>query len=192
MKKRVKDLNNKFRVLLTEVLPYELPLEISNKYFYENMQNKDLNGWFCDFMKQDSNSGLYIPFNYYVRRNGGKKSRLLSIMHPMVQLKVVDFYEKYDEYMLYLCSISPFSLRHIEKKAQCMFLSEELSAKAEAENEDGKIELDKDVSDYDETNYKSYFTYKDYDMSFKFYEGFEYFRIEQKFRFLRTLVFCNT
>lgn len=185
MKKKIKDLNNKFRVLLTEVLPYELPLVISNQYFYENMQNEDLYKWFCNFMK--SNTGLYIPFNYYVRRNGGKKSRLLSIMHPIVQLDVVDFYESFDDYMLYLCSISPFSLRHIEKKAQCMFLADEAIDKSDLDSGNSKIEMDKDVSDYDETKYKSYFTYKDYDMSFRFFEGFEYFRIEQKFRFLRTL-----
>ena len=33
------NLNNKYRVLLTEVLPYELPLVLNNEAFYENMQD---------------------------------------------------------------------------------------------------------------------------------------------------------
>lgn len=35
-------LNNKYRVLLTEVLPYELPLMLNNDAFYENMQDESL------------------------------------------------------------------------------------------------------------------------------------------------------
>lgn len=181
MKKHIEDLNNKFRVLLTEVLPYELPLIMSNQQFYNNMQNEELALWFRGYFK----SSIYIPFNYYVRRNGGKKSRLLSIMHPYVQLNVADFYEKYGDYMIYLCNISPFSLRHIDKTAKCMFLAEGIENNFEEEGE--RIEVDKDINDYDETKYKSYFTYKDYDISYKFYESFDYLRIEQKFRLLRTL-----
>lgn len=183
MKKNIDDLNNKYRVLLTEVLPYELPLVMTNQQFYNNMQDKTLSAWFYEYVKPKS--GLYIPFNYYVRQNGGKKSRLLSVMHPFVQLNVVDFYQKFDEYMIYLCNISPFSLRHIDKKAKCMFLIEEAK---ETSNEEGEhIEIDKDITDYDETKYKSYFTYKDYDRSYKFYDSLEYLRIEQKFKYLRTL-----
>ena len=36
------NLNNKYRVLLTEVLPYELPLMLDNEGFYLNMQNEGL------------------------------------------------------------------------------------------------------------------------------------------------------
>ena len=181
MNKKIKNLNNKYRVLLTEVLPYELPLVMTNQQFYNNMQDKALAKWFYEYVKSD----LYIPLNYYVRRNGGKKSRLLSVMHPHVQLDVVDFYQKFDEYMIYLCSISPFSLRHINKIAKCMFPAEETKEIPDDEGE--RIEIDKDITDYDETMYKSYFTYRDYDMSYKFYDGLEYLRLEQKFRHLRTL-----
>ena len=36
------NLNNKYRVLLTEVLPYELPLMLDNGGFYLNMQDQHL------------------------------------------------------------------------------------------------------------------------------------------------------
>lgn len=181
MKKGIKNLKNKYRVLLTEVLPYELPLVMTNQQFYENMQDEDLALWFRDYLKAD----LYIPLNYYVRRNGGEKSRLLSVMHPCVQLDVADFYEKYDEYMIYLCGISPFSLRHIDRTAKCMFLAE--NTENAEENEYEHNESEKEIADSGENEYKSYFTYKDYDISYKFYESFDYLRIEQKFKFLRTL-----
>ena len=166
---------------MTEVLPYELPLLMSNQKFYNNMQDKELARWFREYFCSKD----YIPFNYYVRRNGGKKSRLLSVMHPYVQLEVAEFYEKFGDYMIYLCNISPFSLRHIDKIAKCMFLAGDIDGNVDEEGE--HVEIDKDINDYDETKYKSYFTYKDYDFSYKFYESFEYLRIEQKFRFLRTL-----
>ena len=34
------DLNNKYRVLLTEVLPYELPLMLDNEAFYLSIYNR--------------------------------------------------------------------------------------------------------------------------------------------------------
>ena len=43
-----RNLNNKYRVLLTEVLPYELPLVLNNEAFYENMQNESLRKTFFD------------------------------------------------------------------------------------------------------------------------------------------------
>ena len=44
--KQPNDLNNKYRVLLTEVLPYELPLVLNNEAFYENMQDDVLHNLF--------------------------------------------------------------------------------------------------------------------------------------------------
>ena len=44
--KQVINLNNKYRVLLTEVLPYELPLFLNNEAFYANMQNTSCINYF--------------------------------------------------------------------------------------------------------------------------------------------------
>ena len=103
------NLDNKYRVLLTEVLPYELPFRLNNDAFYENMQNKELKASFDEAVKNKKE--WTIPFDYYVRRSNSKKSRKLSVMHPRTQLACVDFYEKYADYMLYLCSNNPFSIR---------------------------------------------------------------------------------
>lgn len=120
------DLNNKFRVLLTEVLPYELPLMLNNEAFYKNMLDEKLR---CLFMKVFNGSvkpgDWTIPFDYNIKRMGGERSRKLSLMHPITQLDCVEHYAKYDEYMIHLCSRSPYSIRHIDKKAKCVFPPEE-------------------------------------------------------------------
>ena len=91
--KPVKDLNNKYRVLLTEVLPYELPLTLNNEAFYENMQDANLNKLFIEICNYAVKKKEWtIPFDYNIRRVGGEKSRKLSLIHPMTQLDCVDHY----------------------------------------------------------------------------------------------------
>ena len=178
------DLNNKYRVLLTETLPYELPLSLNNDSFYENMLNEDLhsffNGVFSDITKDYT-----IPFDYNVRRFNGVKSRKLSLMHPALQLKVADFYEKNDGYLLKLCAKSPFSLRYIASKARCIFpieMNEDNDEEDDGVNsEERKIEM-KQLEI--EKRYRSYFTYKRYDLMYKFFNSGDNLRLEQKYRYL--------
>lgn len=188
--KQSNDLNNKYRVLLTEVLPYELPLVMNNEAFYENMQDESL----CNLFKSVFNNIIpskdrwTIPFDYSVRRVGGEKSRKLSIVHPFTQLDCVDHYEKYDEYMLSLCSHSPFSIRYISKKTKCVFPpEEETDEEIEVLPEDAggqEIELDNSTI---EKRYRSYYSYKKYDLAYKYFESGDNLRLEQKFRHMMTL-----
>lgn len=171
------NLDNKYRVLLTEVLPYELPFRLNNDAFYENMQNKELKASFDEAVKNKKE--WTIPFDYYVRRSNSKKSRKLSVMHPRTQLACVDFYEKYADYMLYLCSNNPFSIRYISKKAQCVFMSEDKDEEDVAENDD-ELHVEQ-ADDNVETKYRSYFQYERYGLIYKFFSSGDYLRLEQKF-----------
>ena len=188
--KQVNDLNNKYRVLLTEVLPYELPLVLNNESFYENLQDDNLRNLFVGVFNNiiTNKERWTIPFDYNVRRVGGEKSRKLSLMHPFTQLDCVNHYEKYDEYMLNLCSHSPFSIRYISKKAKCVFPPEEDS---DGENEDLPEEATGQVIEMDnnsiEKHYRSYFSYKKYDLAYKFFESGDSLRLEQKFSHMMTL-----
>lgn len=129
-----------------------------------------------------------IPFDYNVRRIGGEKSRKLSLLHPLTQLDCVDHYEKYDEYMLNLCSHSPFSIRFISKKAKCIFPPEDEGGAnndtAQDEEMEQVIELDNNEI---EKRYRSYFSYKKYDLAYKFFESADNLRLEQKFSHMMTL-----
>ena len=89
------NLNNKYRVLLTEVLPYELPLMLDNGGFYLNMQDESLQKIFKETFVGKLKDWT-IPYDYSVRKYGGDKSRKLSLMHPYTQLQCVDFYAKHD------------------------------------------------------------------------------------------------
>lgn len=178
------NLNNKYRVLLTEVLPYELPLMLDNEGFYKNMQDKELCKSFNDVFNGKVKDWT-IPYDYSVRKYGGGKSRKLSIMHPLTQLQCVDFYEKYDNYMLSLCSNSPFSIRHIAKRAKCIFTKEKCE---DVEEQPKRIEiLDDEIEKY----YRSYFSYKRYDIMYKFFNSGDYLRLEQKYTHLMKMDIAN-
>ena len=187
--KRVINLNNKYRVLLTEVLPYELPLFLNNEAFYANMQDNELYKLFHEiFNNIVKKSDWTIPFDYNIRRIGGETSRKLSLIHPLTQLACVDHYEKYDEYMISLCSHSPFSIRYISQKAKCVFSSEEATA---ANNEAQEEETERNVLELNNSEidkqYRSYFSYKKYDLAYKFFESGDNLRLEQKFSHMMTL-----
>jgi hypothetical protein len=180
------NLNNKYRVLLTEVLPYELPLMLDNEGFYLNMQDESLQKIFKETFVGKLKDWT-IPYDYSVRKYGGDKSRKLSLMHPYTQLQCVDFYAKHDNYMLSLCSNSPFSIRYIEKRAKCIFKKED------DENEVAQSYL-KRVEIFDdeiEKYYRSYFMYKQYDMMYKFFISGDYLRLEQKHSHLMKMDIAN-
>lgn len=173
------DLNNKYRVLLTEVLPYELPLMLDNEFFYLNMQDEEMRKIFCETF-QGKLRGWTIPFDYSIRKYGGDKSRKLSLMHPFAQLQCVEFYCNYDYYMLSLCSRSPFSIRYISDCAKCVFQAEEIETN-DTQKEQNRVEI---IDDEIEKRYRSYFIYKRYDMMYKFFTSGDYLRLEQKYTHL--------
>lgn len=173
------NINNQYRVLLTEVLPYELPLMLDNEGFYLNMQDENLQKIFKEAFVGNLKNWT-IPFDYSVRRYGGDKSRKLSLIHPFTQLQCTKFYTDYDYYMLSLCSNSPFSIRYIADRAKCIFKEEETEA-LNAQNQQKRIEV---LDDEIEKRYRSYFSYKRYDMMYKFFTSGDYLRLEQKYTHL--------
>ena len=164
------DLDTKFRVLLTETLPYELPIIWDNSGYVRSLRTTDIALFIKDLF---STGNIYIPFQYKIRQKGGEKSRDLHIVHPVVQMKWCDLYNDYDEYMIYLCSRSPFSIRHIDAKNNYIIKLDD---------------VEDDTSDLYEYNwnklYKQYYTYKDFDVMYQFYESGDYIRLEQKYRYM--------
>lgn len=175
-------MKNKYRTLLSEVLPYETPLFFDNVGFYahlvtERIQEEDLKNLF----KTDK---VYtIPFNYKVQRNARKGSRALSVIHPISQLDVVDFYNNYDLSFLQATNDSPFSLRYINAIAKLYY-----DASKELIIERSQPEKELDTDNYEQTKeYVSYFTYRSIDRMYKFFNGMPLFRLEQKYSMMRKL-----
>jgi hypothetical protein len=191
------------RVLLTEVLPYEVPLFFSNRSFFDfvNQHSVDLSiegkgfkyvtktcepavlaavklllGW--GNSKEDVISARSTPFNYKINHKEND-FRFLSLMHPRSQLLSVTFYEKYQDLILYYCSVSPYSLRSPYRVAKFVNYRDRthnrLLSKSEASDR-----VEEDGVEY--KSLKSYFSYKKYSNIYKFYESYKYHRCEKKYK----------
>src|SRR5258705_12329525 len=114
------DKNDVNRVLLTEILPYEVPMLFSNDGLYMLLISKKHTHFFEKIKKEHYG----IPFNYEIAKSNDKDTRCLSIIHPINQLDFIDFYQKYDSVIIHLCSKSPFSLRKIKKIAKYSYSSD--------------------------------------------------------------------
>ncbi|WP_298768212.1 antiviral reverse transcriptase Drt3b [uncultured Shewanella sp.] len=168
------DTKDKLRTLLTDVLPYELPLWFSNFSMYQRFSTpahlktyQTVSG--LNFSK---NAGVYIPLDYHVCRGGNKTPRTLSIMHPVAQLKVCDFYEKYDDLIEYYCTKSKYSLRHPYRK----------STKFYGKVQNGvKVAEGVESADEERIVSSSYFKYKKYPFLYRFFESYDYHKLEKQF-----------
>lgn len=171
---------DKYRTVLTEILPYEVPLLFSNYGFYGVLKSDSQR---AIFEKQfdtivSGKAGWYIPFNYRIRKYTSGKSRLLSIIHPKEQLEVVEFYEKNAKYLLYLCNRSPLSIRYINNISKCTF-----------EKTDNKVP--DDVDEYEEMQivkcFRNYFNYEKFDFLYKFFDSIDFTHLESKYKYCMTL-----
>lgn len=123
-------------------------------------------------------NSVFYPFQFNVAHKIGK-NRILTVIHPLNQLQIVDFYEKYKYAILYLCSRSNFSLRKPVKVAQYFYYRDKLHA-----NLLGKKRESVEFYFNEYENLKSYFSYQKYSNIYKFYEDYRYQRAEKKFKYL--------
>lgn len=174
--------DDKNRVLLTELLPYEVPMLFSNDGLYSIVSSGNFEK-FENKIKSLKNSGQYgIPFNFEVRKSVLGGTRTLSVIHPLNQIAFIDFYKKYDAVLLHLCSKSPFSLRKASKIAKYCYTPDMVFEEDEHKNQE--VEVEPEVLDKETRLLKSYFTYDPIDLIYKFYERNEYQRLEQRFNLL--------
>ncbi len=175
------DKNDKSRILLTELLPYEVPMLFSNEGFYTIIKNNQYE-FFNKIIKERDKQNYGIPFNYRISKNNDGETRLLSLIHPFNQYDFIDFYDKYDSIIIHLCSKSPFSLRKISRVAKYTY-SPDLVFEEDAHHSSG-VETEIEAFDLESKVYKSYFIYSPVDLIYKFYERHEYQRLEQRFNYL--------
>ena len=126
-------------MILSDVLPFELPVTFSNRHFYHFLITNHIRiaegtiSWDKDDpgleliirllfgfdknkpinnrqIKLKENEFKTIPFRYKISHKE-KDFRELVVIHPKNQLALIEFYEKYKEIILYYCNVSPFSIR---------------------------------------------------------------------------------
>ncbi|MCB0539551.1 MAG: RNA-directed DNA polymerase, partial [Bacteroidetes bacterium] len=190
MKKKKLTINkdDKARILLTELLPYEVPMLFSNEGFYQMVASKKIAPYFerindLSQAKKDKKGRRYgIPFNYEIRKNLEGDTRTLSVIHPYCQLNFIELYEKYDSLMVHLCSKNPDSLRKISKVAKFIYSPEFVFP--EDPHKNAELETEPEILDIETQYLRSYFTYYPYDLIYKFYERQMFSRLEQRFNYL--------
>lgn len=174
------------RVVLMDVLPYELPFILTNEGFYLSLNNDSkkhdtfisTNKFFKDLFFTNNVTETY-PLNYKIHKDQNSE-RTLSLIHPKAQISFINIYKKYHQFIIYLCSKSSYSLRFPSQVAHAYnkeYIKEvDVSDKFKDEN----INLAEEYLIYT----SSFFEYQRYAFLYKFYDSYEFQRIEKRFNCL--------
>lgn len=182
MKKPIKlNKSDFYRVVLTDVLPYELPFIFTNEGYYHCLKSNILkNSSFLHkeiITKEDRK-----PFEYYIKKDKSS-DRKLYLIHPSSQNTFIDVYKKYSSLITHLCSKSSYSLRAANSVASLYY--ESMKSKPHEKFKDEGVERECETT---EAKYaSSFFKYKKYDFLYKFYDSYEFHKIEKKFHSLLKL-----
>lgn len=178
--KRVKK-EDYHRALLTEVCPYEVPVIFDNYGFYSQIKayHAGCSGYpeIIKYLFFDRGQKKYcIPFTYGIRKDLSS-SRSLSLMHPKSQLNFVDIYKAYSGQILLACQKSKYSIRSPRMVASKYYLKNP--------NENIKKYRSDTVSlsemDTRDRFITSFFSYGGYTRLHKFFESFDFLRLETRF-----------
>ncbi|PQV54621.1 antiviral reverse transcriptase Drt3b [Paraburkholderia sp. BL21I4N1] len=174
-----------FRVLLTDTLPYEVPLPFSNDGFYTRIRKNSINRLDDEIRKHFFEvESFTIPYNYRIRKDVDS-DRSLSVIHPATQRRFCDFYARYDSLIIGLCSRSTFSIRR-PKRVASRYFEKSLGFNASSASSPS-VETEHDGFSKQSKIASSYFSYHRYGLVHRFYDSMEFINIEKKFKHLRTL-----
>ncbi|WP_192459605.1 antiviral reverse transcriptase Drt3b, partial [Musicola keenii] len=166
------------RVILTDVLPYEVPFILTNEGLYNAVKlkitrkNEILNAIF-----HSGDEVLTNPLSYKITKDA-ESERTLYLVHPSVQIKISELYKNYNQLITHLCTRSTFSLRHPSKIAHAYYSKEQREVKSEEKFKDEGAGLD---GDREPIYASTFFEYKDVSFLYKFYDSYQFHRIEKKF-----------
>lgn len=211
---------SKFHPLLTDTLPYEIPILFSNRGLYETLR-KEYDAYYMNTIKRNATGqgyitpktiedfikndffinpklsllkeriiGLFknnlIPYEYLIIKNKDEQ-RKISLIHPISQIKICDFYAQYVNEILFHTSCSDVSLRHPVKITSRTFrqhtsLLNKLTKEEEQENCDDPREVIESKSNFElEDIPNNYFVYKKYRLIHAFYSSNEFLKLEKRF-----------
>lgn len=177
--------HDKFRFLLTEVLPYETPMFYSNVGFYYLTKSEDtIPTSIKDILINDSNE-TYIPYDFYISK-GEDGFRKVSVPHPAMQYKMCNLVHDNAELVTYLCSKSNFSIRKPTRVASYYYESNHdfYSNKNHKFLKDNDVEQQQAINEeeyVDDMYTSSYFSYDGYTLLYKFYDSLKFQSLEKKF-----------
>lgn len=169
--------SNYNRVLLTEVLPYEVPILLTNEGFYSRPSGQKDVGLLGTILQPNKETH---PFTYKIVRTASSY-RTLHLIHPSSQQDFVDFYKTYSSLMCGLTARSEFSLRAPAEVAAWYYEPDNSLRDNSVKDEGAEANVDDGMA----VQFKyasSFFLYKKYAFLYKFYDSYEFHRLEKKFK----------
>lgn len=172
------------RSLLTDTLPYEVPVIFSNDRFHAGLSVPATGMLSAALAKIVSPSKSYtIPYNYEIAKDD-KRQTTLSIVHPSLQLEMSKFYELHAGAILGQCDRGRFSLRR--PVALASPFARELIKDDEREKS-GIPQLLVDAGEADMAHLSSYFVYGKHTLLRRFIDSREYIRLEGRYKLIRQI-----
>lgn len=193
MSKLLRVSRSKYRVVISDVLPYERPVFYSNRFFArflkyygieveEGMLVARRHGdepGLKDFLEilGGRKGAVRRSFQYSISKEGHREGRRLTVVHPFHQVEMVDFYDRYKMLIIDYCMRSNFSIRFPYKVADCQ----------KKQKGYHKVYSD-DASPVDTSeSLKHFFAYKYFKNINFFYGDYRFLRAEKKFRCMTKL-----
>ncbi len=178
---------DKWRVVLTDTSPFELPIIVSNDGFYKNLHaiggKSSLYRKMIDaLVLHDDRKSFFVPMRYNIVKDS-RSVRTLSLLHPKGQVVLASFYQKFDELICEYSARSPFSIRAPEKIGGSFFVPSTIEDHNRYKNATvDTTELDRLVR-----NPASYFSYSGFNRLYRFFASDDHIRLERKFRYQLSL-----
>lgn len=185
-KKRI-NVKHSQRSILTDTTPFELPLFFTNAnlavlaYLFEQDDSTHL--LHAKYLLAKTFNQSTKPYTFKVRKDA-ESFRRLELAHPRSQHLMCQFYEEYEFFICNACSRSDYSLRYPSRVA-----THYVDPKHSVSEFNSNQAADEDpVGFKDQSKWAStYFSYRNYNLSYKFFESDEFLTLERRFSLLMKL-----
>lgn len=167
------------RALVTDTMPGDIPIIISNDGFYQNLKaGPHPNAEHREFTDRllTSTKPYTKPYRYHITK-GERSSRKLSLIHPAGQLAIAKFYEEDGHLICYHSRKSKASIRSPSKIGSLFFVKGPYSER----NKFKKSGIDTVDIETTVSNPASYFSYRGVTRAFKFFSSPQYISLEKKY-----------
>lgn len=172
------DTSNQFRILLSEILPHEVPPRFSLDRIFERLSKNKLNALDKYLLQPDktlAKTGDTIPYAFSIQR-GHRKNRELHVMHPVHILQVVGFYNSFDAQILANCQKSQWTLRAPSGIAKRTKVSRTVEILTDTQSQKRRLPRS-----------SNYFTYRPSGLLYHFFESEDFHRLESRFRYMKSI-----
>lgn len=184
IKKRVRvRRSDALRSIVTETLPTETPIIFSNDGFYlRAIKNASTSvglaeELFSKLVKQSGDDIWSEPYSYKIKKNH-LSYRSLSVLHPVSQWRMAEFYELNYSLIVHYTTRSSCTLRAPKGVAASYYINSGVSDLSNFKRSHVALAgLDQHLA-----RSPSYFAYQGYGRLYKFFDSSEFIELERKFQ----------